>query len=136
MQSRNKTISNKYYSSLHIYRFLTKKINEFYFSPSDFKGEFQFSNVHEGFLLNNNSTLKIEGDFGTIIYGNKVFNTYEINFKSPSEHTIGEGNVSFPLELQISSTSEDNLKVNIAILFSLDSQDSIFLYKLGFGKIK
>ena len=78
--------------------------------------------------------MKLEGDFGSIIYGNKVFNTYEINFKSPSEHTIGENNVSLPLEIQISSISEDNSRVNIGILFSKDEEDSAFLYTLGFGK--
>lgn len=85
-------------------------------------------------MENNNSTLKLEGDFGSIFYGNKVFNTYEINFKSPSEHTIGENNVSLPLEIQISSISEDSSRVNIAILFSKDEEDSDFLYTLGFGK--
>lgn len=90
--------------------------------------------MFQGFLENNNSTLKLEGDFGVISYGNRFFNTYEMNFKSPSEHTIGDDNISFPLEIQISSISEDDSRVNIAILFSEDEEDSSFLYTLGFGK--
>ena len=78
--------------------------------------------------------MRLEGDFGSIIYGSKVFNTYEINFKSPSEHTICEDNITLPLEIQISSISEDNSRVNLAILFSHDVEDSSFLYSLGFGK--
>ena len=99
-----------------------------------FNGEFQFNTLFEGFLENNNHSLRLEGDFGSIIYGPKVFNTYEINFKAPSEHTIGEDNVTLPLEIQISSISEDNSRVNLAILFSKDPEDSSFLYTLGFGK--
>ena len=85
-------------------------------------------------MENNNHTLKLEGDFGAILHGNKVYNTYEINFKSPSEHTIGEDNITLPLEIQISSISEDNSRVSLAILFSKDDEDSSFLYTLGFGK--
>jgi len=33
--------------------------------------------------------LKMSGDFGNFEYRGKLFNSYEIYFKAPSEHTVG-----------------------------------------------
>ena len=57
----------------------------------------------------------------------------EISFKQPSEHTVGTTQMTFPLELQISMISPDNVKMSIAVLFSEDDEDNEFLKTMGFG---
>lgn len=100
----------------------------------DFKAEFYFNMVNGGIFENDEKNLKLEADFGNIFYNNTAFNIYEINFKSPSEHTVGELNTSFPLEMQIFSISEVFKRVSLSILFRLEIENNFFLEKLGLGK--
>ena len=68
------------------------------FSYIEFEPKFNFQPSFSSLLKHDGKNLKLEGDFGTFEYGDVLFHAYQMQFKSPAEHTIGDGK-RFPLEV-------------------------------------
>ncbi|KAL4459812.1 hypothetical protein ABPG74_003338 [Tetrahymena malaccensis] len=113
-------------------------------SPININGPFSFMSMDldivfrqidsgQSYLQNVNNELVIKGDFGYISQDSTIFSSYEIAFKSPSEHSVGNSQTFFPLEMQVKFVSASQSKLNMAFLFSY-GEESDFLNRLGFGR--
>ena len=50
---------------------------------------YAFDSYSNGLLTNlQGYNLEMQGDFGSFTYDGVVFTTYQLNFKSPSEHAV------------------------------------------------
>lgn len=80
--------------------------------------------------------LVVQGTFGFIKHAGKVFNAYQVKFKSPSEHSLSENDYFYPLEMQIFLISQQKYRIGLIVFFKLsqDHTENPLLAKFGFGK--
>ena len=92
--------------------------------------QFYLGYQDQAFLYHDGTTLKVDGDFGLMRYRNSFFQTSELDFRSPSEHTVSGQRL--PLEMQIRMEDQWGNLAFLVVLFT-NSTRSTFLDSLGFG---
>eukprot|EP00347_Sterkiella_histriomuscorum_P017576 403348805 len=98
------------------------------FNYEQFKGQVSLYN-------NGGNNLKIVGNFGSIqLSGKSIYNTNQIIFHSPSEHSFGSEFKRYPLEMQIVHQDRNKNKAIVSVFFEEGDDDSIFLRNIGFDR--
>lgn len=76
--------------------------------------------------------IKIENDFGSVVYDNVEFLMKSAYFRFPSEHKVnGE---RLPMEFQLIGSSSIGTKIGLSVVFTVGDQVNYFLNELDFGK--
>ncbi|KRX03544.1 HAD-like domain [Pseudocohnilembus persalinus] len=102
---------------------------------AQFNVNFKESVQGKNFIVNDGGNLKIDGDFGKVEFEKNIYNSYQILFISPSEHSVGENSHFFPLEVQIYLIDANGNRINFSFFYTIEEQYSNnFLKKVGFGQ--
>lgn len=111
-----------------------------YQSPIDITGPFVYetpdfeiflSAQADAALYHDGDVLQIDGDFGGLRLNNSYFMSSEIQFRSPSEHTLS--GTQMPLEMQVYFNDQYGNYAALVVFFSNSTYEGTFLNQIGFG---
>ncbi|CAD8113828.1 unnamed protein product [Paramecium primaurelia] len=106
------------------------------FGHIELKLEFEFLEARDLQIKHTGYELVCQGAFGFVKHNNKIFNAYQVKFKSPSEHSLSENDYFYPIEMQIFLISQQKFRIGFSVFFRLnkDHTENALLAKFGFGK--
>lgn len=108
-------------------------------SPVDVSPPFEYQSFDLQFYLgfqdtavlyHDGTVVRVDGDFGGLRYRDSFYQSSELNFWSPSAHTVNSRH--FPMELQVRMEDQFNNLAFLVVIFD-NSTRSTFLDSLGFG---
>mmetsp|Transcript_28922 Transcript_28922/g.51652 ORF Transcript_28922/g.51652 Transcript_28922/m.51652 type:complete len:282 (+) Transcript_28922:1027-1872(+) len=111
-----------------------------YQSPIDITGPFVYETPDFEFYLSaqagavmyhDGDVLQIDGDFGGLRFNNSWFMSNEIQFRSPSEHTLSGHQM--PLEMQVYFNDQYGNFAALVLFYTNSTYEGTFLNQIGFG---
>lgn len=97
---------------------------------------FNYEPVENAIVRHTGTNLKIMGDFGEVIFNDRVYSASELVFYRQSEHTFGSNQTHLDMEMQVVHRTENNQILVLVLFYRLNTTNSMFLDQLDLTQIQ